>query len=179
MWLEILEQRMERPLIQLLDQLGGWPILKPNWDPDKFDWLRLTAQLRLYNNEILISEWVGPDIKNSDKYVIQVTECDSPYRIILIFRFVTKKLTLETFRSQFDQTSLGLPTKDYFLQSSNAIYLKAYKDYLMGIAILLGAPSDNATIDVEELIEFETQLASVCTTFSSIIVFCSPIQDLY
>jgi len=84
MWLEILEQRMERPLIRLLDQLGGWPILKPNWDPDKFDWLRLTAQLRLYNNEVLISEWVGPDIKNSDKYVIQVTECDSPYSIILV-----------------------------------------------------------------------------------------------
>jgi len=73
MWLEILEQRMERPLIQLLDQLGGWPILKSDWDPDKFDWLLLTAQLRLYNNDVLISEWVGPDIKNSDKYVIQVT----------------------------------------------------------------------------------------------------------
>lgn len=73
MWLEIVEQRMERPLVQLLDQLGGWPILKPAWDPDKFDWLLLAAQLRLYNNDILISEWVGPDIKNSDKYVIQVT----------------------------------------------------------------------------------------------------------
>lgn len=72
MWLEILEQRMERPLIQLLDELGGWPILRPNWDPEKFDWLLLVAQLRLYNNDILISEWVAPDIKNSDQYVIQV-----------------------------------------------------------------------------------------------------------
>lgn len=72
-WLEILEQRMERPLVRLLDELGGWPILRPDWDPDKFDWLLLTAQLRLYNNDVLISEWVGPDIKNSDKYVIQVT----------------------------------------------------------------------------------------------------------
>lgn len=64
---------MERPLIQLLDELGGWPILRPDWNSNKFDWLLLTAQLRLYNNDILISEWVGPDIKNSDKYVIQVT----------------------------------------------------------------------------------------------------------
>lgn len=72
MRLEILEQRMERPLIQLLNELGGWPILRSDWDPDKFDWLLLTAQLRLYNNDVLISEWVGPDIKNSDKYVIQV-----------------------------------------------------------------------------------------------------------
>ncbi|KAH0949954.1 hypothetical protein HN011_007844 [Eciton burchellii] len=132
---EILEQRMEQPLIQLLDELGGWPILRPDWDPDKFDWLLLTAQLRLYNNDILISEWVGPDIKNSDKYVIQ-----------------------------FDQTSLGLPTRDYFLQPVNMIYLEAYKDYLIKIAILLGASLNNATVHAEELIEFETQLATITSS---------------
>ena len=63
---------MEEPLLELLDELGGWPILRPEWSPEKFDWLLLIAQLRLYNNDILISEWVGPDIKNSDQYVIQV-----------------------------------------------------------------------------------------------------------
>lgn len=68
---------------------------------------------------------------------------------------------LETSRSQFDQTSLGLPTRDYFLQPSNTIYLEAYKNYLIRIAILLGASLNNATIDAKELIEFETQLASV------------------
>ncbi|XP_011629585.1 neprilysin-4-like isoform X2 [Pogonomyrmex barbatus] len=132
---DILKQRMEQPLIRLLDYLGGWPILRPDWNPDKFDWLLLTAQLRLYNNDVLISEWVGPDIKNSDKYVIQ-----------------------------FDQTSLGLPTRDYFLQSSNTIYLEAYKDYLMKIAILLGASLDNVTIQAKEMIEFETQLASITSS---------------
>lgn len=64
-------------------------------------------------------------------------------------------------RSQFDQTSLGLPTRDYFLQPSNAIYLKAYKDYLIKIAMLLGAPFSNAMMHAEELIDFETQLATV------------------
>ncbi|XP_054009657.1 neprilysin-4-like isoform X1 [Hylaeus anthracinus] len=132
---EILEQRMERPLIQLLDQLGGWPILRPNWDPEKFDWLLLVAQLRLYNNCILISEWVAPDIKNSEQYVIQ-----------------------------FDQTTLGLPTKDYFLQPSNTIYLKAYKDYLIKISTLLGASLKNATNDANELIEFEKKLAKITFT---------------
>ncbi|XP_033330133.1 neprilysin-4 isoform X1 [Megalopta genalis] len=132
---EILEQRMGRPLIELLDELGGWPILRPNWDPEKFDWLLLVAQLRLYNNDILISEWVAPDIKNSDEYIIQ-----------------------------FDQTSLGLPTRDYFLQPSNIIYLKAYKNYLIKIATLLGAPLQNATMDADELIEFETRLAKITSS---------------
>lgn len=63
---------METPLINLLDDLGGWPILKTSWSPEKFDWVYLVAQLRLYNNDVLISESVAPDIKNSDQYVIQV-----------------------------------------------------------------------------------------------------------
>ena len=123
----------------------------------------MTAQLRLYNNDVLITEWVGPDIKNSDKYVIQVTIA---YYVItlcnIMKRFIKKKKIITIFCLQFDQTSLGLPTRDYFLQPTNAIYLEAYKDYLIKIATLLGASLDNATIHAEELIEFETQLATVC-----------------
>ncbi|KAJ4440179.1 hypothetical protein ANN_08317 [Periplaneta americana] len=127
---DILEQRSEQPLLNLLDELGGWPILRPDWDSSQFDWILLMAQLRLYNNDILISEWVGPDIKNSDEYVIQ-----------------------------FDQTNLGLPTRDYFLQPSNMVYLDAYKNYLIKIATLLGAPLENATQQAEEIITFEKRLA--------------------
>lgn len=43
-----------------------------NWSSSNFDWVEMVANLRLYNNDILISEWVGPDIKNSDEFVIQV-----------------------------------------------------------------------------------------------------------
>lgn len=132
---DILEERMEKPLLQILEKLGGWPILQSNWNASNFDWLYLTAQLRLYNNDIFISEWVGPDIKNSDQYIIQ-----------------------------FDQTSLGLPTRDYFLQSSNAIYLNAYKSYMIKIATLLGSPLNNAKKQVEELIEFEKKLAQITSS---------------
>lgn len=70
----MLENRREEPLVQLIEQLGGWPIINPHWNQSDFDWLELMAKLRLYNNDILISEWVGPDIKNSDEYVIQVSK---------------------------------------------------------------------------------------------------------
>ena len=63
---------MARPLITLLGELGGWPILRSDWDANKFDWLLLVARLRLYNNHILISQWIGPDVQNSDRYIIQV-----------------------------------------------------------------------------------------------------------
>uniref|UniRef100_A0A0A9XT19 Endothelin-converting enzyme 1 n=1 Tax=Lygus hesperus TaxID=30085 RepID=A0A0A9XT19_LYGHE len=129
---DVLEQRGSKPLTALLDKLGGWPVLDPEWDRSKFDWLWLMAQLRLFNNDILISEWVGPDIKNSDQYVIHL-----------------------------DQTSLGLPTRDYYLQPSNLQYLEAYKSYLVKVATLLGAPAVNATLAAEEVIHFEVALAKI------------------
>ncbi|BES92051.1 Peptidase family M13 [Nesidiocoris tenuis] len=129
---DVLEQRGSKPLLALLEKLGGWPLLDPEWDRSTFDWLWLMAQLRLFNNDILVSEWVGPDIKNSDLYVIHL-----------------------------DQTSLGLPTRDYYLQPSNLQYLEAYKNYLAKVATLLGAPASNATVAAEEVIQFEVALAKI------------------
>ncbi|XP_063534243.1 neprilysin-4-like isoform X2 [Cydia strobilella] len=129
---EILQKRGHQPLLDLLNLFGGWPILDPGWLPLHFDWLDVMAKLRLYNNDILISEWVGPDIKNSDEYVIQ-----------------------------FDQTSLGLPTREYFLQSSNKVYLDAYKHYLIKIGLLLGGSKNHVLQSAEKLINFEIKLANI------------------
>ncbi|XP_072931777.1 neprilysin-4-like isoform X2 [Epargyreus clarus] len=129
---EILEKRGHQPLLDLIDLLGGWPILDPNWNADHFDWLELMAKLRLYNNDILLSEWVGPDIKNSDEFVIQ-----------------------------FDQTSLGLPTRDYYLQASNKVYLDAYKAYFIKVTTLLGGSPEHVRRCADELIEFEIKLAKI------------------
>lgn len=68
---DILAKRGYQPLLDLLDVYGGWPILNPAWQQTDFDWLELMAKLRLFNNDILISQWVGPDIRNSDEFVIQ------------------------------------------------------------------------------------------------------------
>lgn len=62
---------------------------------------------------------------------------------------------------QFDQTSLGLPTRDYFLQPSNSVYLEAYKEYMIRITSLLGADPNTVTKHAEELIDFEIRLAKV------------------
>ncbi|XP_053607755.1 neprilysin-4-like isoform X2 [Plodia interpunctella] len=132
---DILKKRGHQPLLDLLDILGGWPILNSQWNSSNFDWLMLMAKLRLYNNDILISEWVGPDIKNSDEFIIQ-----------------------------FDQTSLGLPTRDYFLQDSNKIYLEAYKNYLVKIATLLGGNLLHVQKSADELIDFEIKLAKITST---------------
>nr|CAD7452737.1 unnamed protein product [Timema tahoe] len=132
---DILEARGERPLLLLLQQLGGWPVLEPNWDSERFDWLLLMAQLRLYNNDILISQWVGPDIRNSDHYIIQ-----------------------------FDQTTLGLQSKDFFLEPEHEEFVQAYLRYIVDVACLMGAPSERAIRHAEEIVAFETELAKITTS---------------
>uniref|UniRef100_A0A182N6N4 Neprilysin, neutral endopeptidase 1 n=1 Tax=Anopheles dirus TaxID=7168 RepID=A0A182N6N4_9DIPT len=133
---EMIEQRGLEPLRALLHQLGGWPVLEPDtWDETNFDWLNLTAALRRYNNDVLIVEWVGPDIKNSDENIVQ-----------------------------FDQTSLGLPTRDYYLQPGNRKYLDAYRQFMVEVIGLLGVTPDAARQATDEMIEFETQLANITST---------------
>lgn len=131
---ELLEARGVAPLLDLLRALGGWPALEPDWDARNpaFDWLRLMAELRLYNNDILVAEWVGPDVKNSDVYVIQL-----------------------------DQTGLGLPTRDYFLTDVNAPYLNAYRLFIVEVMQLLGASATAAATHSAEIVAFETHLAKV------------------
>lgn len=62
---------------------------------------------------------------------------------------------------QFDQTSLGLPTREYYLQAVNKMYLEAYRDYMVKIATLLGAEPDKSSSEANQIIAFETALARV------------------
>ncbi|XP_031625441.1 neprilysin-4-like [Contarinia nasturtii] len=130
---EILEQRQLTPLYALLETLGGWPVLDGDkWDASKFNWLELAAKLRLYNNDVFIMQWVGPDIKNSNENVIQ-----------------------------FDQNSLGLPTRDYFIKSSNHVYLEAYQAFAQQVIQLCGANVNDSIKAAEEIVKFEIELASI------------------
>ncbi len=43
------------------------------WDENAFDWQKTIAELRQYNNDILVAVWVGPDGKDSDQYIVQVS----------------------------------------------------------------------------------------------------------
>lgn len=132
---QLLKKRGIKPLIHLLDSFGGWPVLDPNWNEEKFNWINLTARLRLYNNDIFIVQWIGPDLKNSDQNIIQL-----------------------------DQTTLGLPTRDYFIQETNAKYLKGYEEFMNSVMVLLGAEEDVAEKAAKDLISFETELAKITST---------------
>ncbi|XP_060515852.1 neprilysin-4 [Cylas formicarius] len=129
---EKINVRGDRPLRDILTALGGWPVITPNWKKSDFDLMGLLSRLRLLNNDILITQWIAPDIKNSDKYIIHI-----------------------------DQTTLGLPSREYYLDRTNIKYLKAYRSFIFSVAKLMGAHPKVASQDVDDIIAFETKLAAI------------------
>lgn len=130
-----IEEREEMPLLELLDSMGGWPVLEGDkWVEESFDWVEVVGKLRLYNNDILVSLWVGPDGKNSDQYIVQ-----------------------------FDQSDLVLPSSEYYHQGIDHPIMKAYQEILTNIAMLLGADKSQAEKDMHAVIAFEIELAMIMT----------------
>nr|CAH7747660.1 unnamed protein product [Callosobruchus chinensis] len=129
---DVISKRGAAPLLKILDELGGWPVLNKYWNGSNFDLILLLAKLRLLNNDILIAQWVGPDMKNSKEYIVHI-----------------------------DQTMLGLPAREYFLEEANLKYLKAYRVFILTVASLMGAKPNVAEKDVDEMIDFEIKLAEI------------------
>ncbi|KAB7507712.1 Endothelin-converting enzyme 1 [Armadillidium nasatum] len=123
------------PLKTLLSQLGGWPVLEGEaWNEEAFDWVELMAKLRKYNNDILLSEWVGADVTNSSNHIIQL-----------------------------DQPILGLPGREYFMSAGDQDYRMAYMELMLKTCELLGVSPEKALQDMINVLQFEKQLAKILT----------------
>lgn len=126
----VIDERDLKPAFDLLQELGGWPVIGM-WQEDTFDLIELLATLRLYNNKILVDQWVGPDDKNSDVNIIQL-----------------------------DQPELGMNHRDYFMKGLNDARIQAYEEFAVSLAIVFGANTSTAKKDMREMIEFEIKLAN-------------------
>lgn len=60
-----------------------------------------------------------------------------------------------------DQSGLGLPAREYYMEDSNFKFLRAYKVFMLSVVSLMGADSKQAEDDVEEMVKFEVQLAQI------------------
>ncbi|CAG9819313.1 unnamed protein product [Phaedon cochleariae] len=122
----------DKPIRDVLSQLGGWPVITKNWKSPTFSIEVLIGLIRSHYNEgFLIEQWVGPDDKNSSLNIIQM-----------------------------DQTALALPSRDYYLKPSSKGDLIAYHKYMTNIAILLGANASSASEELLKVVEFEKQIAN-------------------
>ena len=62
---------------------------------------------------------------------------------------------------QLDQAWFGMPDRSYYLDKQYRDKLQAYQRLMMNVAIYLGAEPDQAMRDVQEITDFEIELANV------------------
>lgn len=64
-----------KPMIELLDKYGGWPVVKGNeWDEENWNWIDISQQISNDGLMKLILNWgIGVDLKNSTRNVLIVS----------------------------------------------------------------------------------------------------------
>jgi len=130
------EEKIEKigldPLKSMLKQLGGWPVLEAeDWDESSFSWIDTVYTFREhgYSTDYLIDFSVGIDSKNSSWRLIDI-----------------------------DQASLGL-SREYLINGLEDDDVASYYNYMVSVAVLLGAPRERAEKELKESLLFEIELA--------------------
>ncbi len=67
------------------------------------------------------------------------------------------------FSFQLDQPSLGMLSREYYLDDKESKYKDAYLKYMISIAELLGANHSHAVSEMNAVLDFEIKLANVST----------------
>lgn len=155
---ELIEKRGTAPLLELLNQFGGWPVLLGDkWIEKKWDWLDVLKRFRQtgLNINILFSFIVTENLRNSSIRSIDVRCLVNVYREF--------KLNIFLF-GQIDQTKTDLP-REYLIKGLDEDLVKAYYDFMIDIAVILGAERKQAENELLDALNFEIALANVCNNF--------------
>ena len=120
------------PLKQMLKEMGGWPVLEgSSWDESQFSWIETVYTFRAhgYSTDYLIDFSIVTDSKNSSWRVIDI-----------------------------DQASLGL-SREYLINGLEDHDVASYYNYMVNVAVLLGADRETASRELKESLLFEIELA--------------------
>lgn len=131
---EIMEKLGAAPLLELLRDIGGWNASESGFNVSTWSLERTLKTLQnKYNMGGLFSWIVAEDDRNSSRHIIQI-----------------------------DQGGLSLPTRDNYLnKTAHAKVLAAYLDYMVKVAVLLGANETIVKPQMVAVIDFETKLANI------------------
>merc|ERR1712112_285300 len=121
-----------QPLKDMLHKMGGWPVLEgDSWDESSFSWIDTVYTFRQhgYSTNYLINFNVYMDFKNSSWRVINIDQAD-----------------LRSYR-------------EYLINGMDDDYVKSYYNYMVNVAVLLGADRVKAEKELKESLLFEIELA--------------------
>ncbi|KAG1670335.1 Neprilysin-2 [Nymphon striatum] len=112
------------PLMTLLEDLGGYPVLQESWSDSNFDWMNILFKMRElgYDHDILADLSVITDPRNSTVHIIDL-----------------------------DQTDLGLPDRSYYIRGMNDSIVQAYFKMMVESVVLLGGDKQRATTEMMDI----------------------------
>ncbi|XP_047009364.1 neprilysin isoform X1 [Ictalurus punctatus] len=142
----LIEQRGGMPLISMLPDVFEWPIAMDDWDTKFGDkWRAEDAIAKLnekYGKQVLISFYIGTDDRDSNSHIIH-----------------------------FDQPSLGLPSRDYYVCTGPyEEACKTYKNFMVDLAVLVrrdrGLEVNETEIreEMDRVMQMEKEIANATDT---------------
>lgn len=120
-----------------MNTFGGWPVmgnsLGGNWQENNYTLNKLLLNARKdTKSPPLIEIGVRQDVKNPSKSIIYI-----------------------------DQPTLEMPSRDYYLKGSNDTTLMAFRTMWKDLAIELGAESQTADKDANDVVDLQTDIANI------------------
>jgi hypothetical protein len=121
-----------KPLKDLLEQIGGWPVTKANsWPSERYqsNWLKIYIKMRQigFNADSIVELRVGADFKNNSRLIVYV-----------------------------DQPKFNLNSKQI-----NASNTENYYKLMVQIAEMMNANKFNAQNEMSEVLDLEKDLIDV------------------
>ncbi|XP_058061822.1 neprilysin-2 isoform X1 [Anopheles bellator] len=130
-----IEDKGIKPLLDILDTLGGWPVLKgDSWDLDSsWSWVKSVKDFRKhgYSTDYFFDFSIGSDLKNSTRRIIDT-----------------------------DQALLSI-SREYLVKGMENPIVSAYYNYMVDMAVLLGAEEARAKRELLDSLNFEMALANI------------------
>ncbi|XP_037356042.1 membrane metallo-endopeptidase-like 1 isoform X2 [Talpa occidentalis] len=131
----VIEKRDSRPLLDIIEAMGGWPVAMDKWNETEGPKWELEQQLAMmnarFNRRVLIDLFIWNDDQNSSRHIIYI-----------------------------DQPSLGMPSREYyFKEGSNQKFMTSVATMVRKDARL---PASRQLVreDMVRVLELETQLAN-------------------
>uniref|UniRef100_A0A8D2AFB6 Membrane metalloendopeptidase like 1 n=1 Tax=Sciurus vulgaris TaxID=55149 RepID=A0A8D2AFB6_SCIVU len=138
----VIEKRDSQPLLDVLEAVGGWPVIMDKWNEIKGPKWKLEQQLAVmnaqFNRRVLIDLFIWNDDQNSSRHIIYI-----------------------------DQPTLGMPSREYYFNKGSSKKVReAYLQFMISVATMLRKdkklPKDSELVqkDMTQVLELETHLAN-------------------